>query len=467
MSKLFLYAASTQPSGLPFQYENSNPVPRETVFVFTPLECLNFKYTKIYTHSSTIVLFRTPTNDLLNLSKNIVKLVRKFCKEEFKKMNKNCNLDLQQKYKKLEFKNVITNEKYYLNESYFINLDETFVKIGWLTNSNALIYCNNKFLILLDENKLHLIKIDLTTRKILKIYFKGKKIKQIISGPISNDFLVILENYEIYKNATIKCITLSPFNPMQQQLSFDIHNVPIFCGSSGGCGFCLVPPYQYNNNNIAYSMGVNTLGGFGVNYHSNSSNFVKIDSPLLENEKSPIISVKAGYWHHIFLLENGKVIGVGYNGLKQANCDLNGSFTVLQNNSCDFSYCLLDQYIPNLGKIKKIGCSSRGSYFWNEEDEIYFVGEVVEKFKEKRMIINGNVNNVYKMELKSLREQYNIISNEYFPNEVVCGGWHYFIAFDKDVNDNDSKDLKYFFMKLQEMCKIDISDELSDVQFNF
>ncbi|KAL9658472.1 hypothetical protein ABK040_006013 [Willaertia magna] len=446
MSSLFLYAIDSQPPG--FKLSSSSNAylnAKREIFSFTPIECLNFKYTKIYTHSSTIVIFRTPSNDLLNLPLPMISSVLRFCKEQF---GENDYFDSEPQKLVLEFRNVTTNEKLYLNDCYSLNLNQTFVKIGWLTNGNVDIYFTGYFLILLDKKKLHFITIDLNSNGITKHEYKDKRIKQIITGPIGNDFLVLLENDEIYKNGTQRI-----------EFSNKYSNTPILCGSSGGSGFCLVQ--KYKNRNEIYGMGVPTLGGFGKNFISNFSDFVRIDSDLIRNESSPIISVKAGYWHHNFLLENGKVIGVGFNGLRQANCDLNNSQTV-----CDFSYNILDTFIPNLGKIKKIGCSSRGSYYWNEKNEIYFIGEVVEKFGDKRITINGKVHNIYKLDLTLLKEQYGNICKEYFPNEVVCGGWHYFFAYDKDVENDNSKDLNYFFTKLKEMSCSNHHDDLSDVFFN-
>ncbi|KAL9645958.1 hypothetical protein ABK040_001065 [Willaertia magna] len=479
MSNFFLYGYAFPP-----QEFNLKGLKNNFATEFIPLQCVNFKYTKIYTCSSNYVVFKSQRNEIYNLNSFIVQAIINFCKEEYKKITNLENLEnLNLETKNLLFKNLKTNEIYTLENCTCLNLEKTFIKIGWLTNHcNVDIYFDTNKILLLDlNNKLNIIQINNRTGEIKKINF-NEKIKFILTGPLGNDCCIVLENNKVIISDNLESEELTFYNlqnnlenNLQKELKYEM-----ICGSRGGSGFCLVVKENHvinndhvNNNigdktttiNTIYGRGVDTLGGYGANFTSHNQSFIKINSPLIQKEQSPIISVKAGYWHHLFLLENGKVIGVGYNVLNQTNGEIFGT-----QNICDFTYCMLDQFIPNLGKIKKIGCSSRGTYFWNEKDEIYFIGEVVEKFGESlRMKINGNVSNVYKMELKSLREQYGSVvafaggsagsvggygkKEDYFPNEVVCGGWHYFIAYDKDVDDDGkgSKDLKYFFMKLKEM----------------
>ncbi|KAL9658715.1 hypothetical protein ABK040_005870 [Willaertia magna] len=408
---------------------------------FLPLECLNFKYTKIYTYEQKYVVFKTQNNELFNLPISCVQAIIDFCKKENIKLE---NLKLETK--NLLFKNLKNQEIYTLEECTILNLEKTFVKIGWLSNCNVDIYFDYNTILILDlQNKLNIIQINIKTKEIKKINFNNEKIKTILTGALGRNFCVILENNKIYTGNFFQT----------EELTFC--GKQIIDGSRNGNGFCIVT--KENNVGCIYGNGIPTLGGFGPNF-VHTTTFIKVDCPLLlEKNSSPIISVKAGYYHHIFLLENGKVIGVGYNVLNQTNGEVFGT-----SNICDFTFSLLDRYIPNLGKIKRIGGSSRGSYYWNEKNEIYFIGEVAENL-ENVMIIEGKKRKVYKMELNLLREKYGGVCKEYFPNEVVGGGWHYFVAYDKEVDEKDSKDSKFFFTKLREMSSGNESN-LFDINFN-
>ncbi|KAL9645222.1 hypothetical protein ABK040_002423 [Willaertia magna] len=302
------------------------------------------------------------------------------------------------KQRKITLTNIKTKYKEEFT-SYFVKLSEINMEYF-----DAELFLNQSQEIILSK-RLNCLQFGFGNRYSTKpIYFKSN-IKMFVTGPLSSNCYVITEDNKVYEDG--------------MNIKFDgSENIINATANGGGCIILT------EKGNI-YVYGSNTFQGLSPDATKESFEpFTLIETPFTKLEKSNIIAMTGGYYHTLYLLENGKIYGNGYNCSRQVvgvhDSDVNTTYV---NNGFEVFNIPKKREL----KINKIGASSRGSFVVDEEKKkIMFIGEVVENFSGYQQ------KEGYFVDLREVFGENNLNYNRCLPNEVVPGGWHYVIGYNEE-----------------------------------
>ncbi|KAG2387938.1 hypothetical protein C9374_000788 [Naegleria lovaniensis] len=229
-----------------------------------------------------------------------------------------------------------------------------------------------------------------TEIKVKQFFTDSEKdfIKTFITGPLSTHYVVLSQKGKIFVNG--------------EELKDPIEDT-IVCGACCGSGVILA------SRSTLYCRGADTFNVFGG--HS----FDTFDKIPFKFEAS-IVDVKCGFYHTLVLLSNGTVYSCGYNVLNQTTFNTTDTGSVLSKIAFDFGFAV------------EIGCSSRGSWVRNNNDDVFMVGEVVEAFTPS-LCIHTNPK-IYKFNYKSQFKNF-----RHPPNDIASAGWQYTIYHKDNRND--------------------------------
>ncbi|EFC38508.1 predicted protein [Naegleria gruberi] len=218
-------------------------------------------------------------------------------------------------------------------------------------------YRNVDSIYIVDVNGTRVLRIDSAENPEGHMYQLNIRIKEVMSGPLANQFLIINDRNELWE-----------LSKKETPVKIEIPNDTVIrCGGCWNGGFLIV---DRENKIYAQDLGNHIRSGLGYSDYDSNLNHL---STFLE-KKHTIDKVKGGYYHVILRTKENKIFCCGYDNMHQATFGLKEDSSDHNN----LTECPLD-----LGEVIEIGGFSRGEYFLNSKNDVFCIGEMFADFPEK------------------------------------------------------------------------------------
>ncbi|KAL9647520.1 hypothetical protein ABK040_006879 [Willaertia magna] len=383
MSDVFLFAGSQNVNYIGFKDDEFNS--------FHPIK-LNFKYDQIYSGGRMFAFHRILENDYLfiGLLKHILTPDLIYENKNVKSLNYDITFTL------------LTNQNKIIKPESIGIIDTS--KDCILFGEDIELFINQKQIIFISKSMNRIVYFENEEREIMNL--KNYFIKMLATGPLSNYFFIVTEIDDIFRYDS----NINLYTEKEMYGSVKLSAV-------SNAGITIV-----TNQNKVLIYGDNTFNCLGLeNKKSIERKFIYLPVPF--EKESNIINIQSGYFHTIYLLQNGNIYGCGNNFYK---CSRGSNTTNEYYKDSYFGRFVLTKPLLNL---KGIGCASRGTFI-ESENEAVVIGEVVVDLLQNNQI-------EYVLDYTKIKSECEV--NELlFDCKLLPGGWHYVLGFIS----NEKKEVK-------------------------